>query len=288
MGDSGADFYAQLFPPTASRSSPPGEPFRPRLKVIFPCSSIMEATHIVEQEEIQELINGEFQISAGTMAGKNKRSCPGCKKEFKVERLGEHVKKAHPVLWEGLFTVETLQASIDNQQLVKCTIAEGDHDQKFLICLACDSIRTTDRNHFQKNGKVHSDQHYELATKMIAKKKGTTYVPKYKSDLETALALIDKLKRHRAMCERDHSDVAQAIAEKDDADMERLAIKKELENDHQYMKNNIKIIDTKNKTLMAIANGMKELYKDIPSNASEKFIRGFGLVCELAYQAAAR
>ena len=52
----------------------------------------MEATHIVEQEEIQELINGECQISAGTIDGNKKRCCPGCKKLCKVvDPLGRTV-----------------------------------------------------------------------------------------------------------------------------------------------------------------------------------------------------
>ena len=123
---------------------------------------------------------------------------------------------------------------------------------------------------------------------MLAKKKGVAYVPKYKSDLETALALIDKLKRHRAMCERDHSDVALAIAEKDEADMERLATLKQLEHDHQFMKNHVKMINAKNSYLRAIAEGLKKMYTDIPKSASERFIKAFGGICELAQQAAAQ
>jgi hypothetical protein len=245
-------------------------------------------THIVEQEEIQQLINNEFQISTETTGGKKNRSCPGCKKQCKVDRLGEHVKKEHPTLWEGLFSVETLQASIDNQQLVKCTIAEGDHDQKFLICLACNSIRTTDRDHFKKNGKIHSDQHFEAATKMIAKKNGVAYVPKYKTDLDTALAKIDILSRHRAICLRDHTDVALAIAEKDEAEIQRLVTLKQLEHDHQFMKNHVKMINAKNSYLRAIADSLKNMYADMPKSASERFVKAFGGICELAQQAAAQ
>jgi hypothetical protein len=248
----------------------------------------MDTTHIVEQEDIEQILNGEFQISAETTGGKKNRACPGCKKQCKVDRLGDHVKKEHPALWDGLFTVETLQASIDNKQLVKCTIAEGDHDQKFLICLACNSIRTTDRDHFKKNGKIHSDQHYEAATKMIAKKNGTTYVPKYKTDLDTALAKLEILRRKQAECERDHSDTALAISEREEAQIETLLTKRQMEFEHTIMKKHVIAIDNKNKQLHAIAAGLKNIYSDMPKGASEKYIRGLGLICELAFQAAAQ
>jgi len=247
----------------------------------------MEATHIIEQEDVVKLLNDEFQISAETTSGKKKRPCPGCKQEVKVERLGEHVHKLHPTLWDGLFTVETLQESIDQKQLVKCTIAEGDHDTKFLICLACDSIRTTDRNHFQKNGKVHIDQHCEMATKMIAKKNGVAYVPKYKSDLETALALIDKLKRQRAICEKEHFDVALAVAEKEEAQMERMETEKRLQHDHHYMKAHVKLIDTKNAALRDIAKSLQTLSSLIPSSlAEDKFVKAYGAIMHFAAQSA--
>ena len=245
------------------------------------------ATHIVEQDDINHLLNDEFQSSTGTIGGKNKRPCPGCKKDIKVDRLGEHVHKLHPALWDGLFTVETLQESIDQKQLVKCTMAEGDHDTKFLICLACDSIRTTDRNHFQKNGKVHIDQHCEIATKMIAKKNGVSYVPKYKSDLETALALIDKLKRQRAICEKEHFDVALAVAEKEDAEIQRMETEKRLEYDHQFMKANVKIIDTKKAALRDIAASLQTLSSQIPSSLEDKFVKAYGAIMLFAAQAAA-
>ena len=244
------------------------------------------ATHIIEQEDVEKLLNDEFQLTDGTIAGKNKRACPGCKHIFKAERLGEHVHKLHPALWDGLFTVETLQESIDQKQLVKCTIAEGDHDTKFLICLACDSIRTTDRNHFQKNGKVHIDQHCEMATKMIAKKNGVAYVPKYKSDLETALALIDKLKRQRAICEKEHFDVALAVAEKEEAQMERMETEKRLEYDHQFMKRNVKVIDTKNAALRDIAKNLQTLSSLIPSSIEDKFVKAYGAIMHFAAQSA--
>ena len=246
------------------------------------------ATHIVEQDDINHLLNDEFQESTGTVSGKNKRPCPGCQKDVKVERLGEHVRKLHPALWDGLFSVETLQESIDHKQLVKCTMAEGDHDTKFLICLACDSIRTTDRNHFQKNGKVHIDRHCEAATKMIAKKNGVAYVPKYKSDLDTALAMIDKLKRQRDICKKEHQDVALAITEKEDAQLQRMETEKQLAHDHQFMKANVKLIDTKNAALRDIAVSLQELSFKIPSTlADDKFVKAYGAIMHFAAQAAA-
>jgi hypothetical protein len=244
-------------------------------------------THIVEQEDIQQLINGEFQISAETTGGKKTRSCPGCKKQCKVDRLGDHVKKEHPALWEGLFTEQTLQASIDTQQLVKCTIAEGDHDQKFLICLACNSIRTTDRDHFKKNGKLHSDQHFEAATKMLAKKKGTTYIPKYKTDLDAALTRINILNRHREMCLRDHSDVELAVAEKDQAVIDRLLTEQRMQFEHVIMKKHVIAIEKKKAYLRAIADTLSNMFCDMPKSASDKFKNAFAGAVQYAKEAAA-
>ena len=172
-----------------------------------------------------ELFQNDFEISAGTLVGKNYRDCPVCKKKQKVERLGEHVHKHHPEFWSALFSIESLEASITEKALVKCTIAEGDHDQKFLICLACDSIRTTDRNHFQKNGEIHLNTHIETATKMIAARKGTKYVPKKQTDIENLLTQLDKYKRRAKMCEHEHSDVGAAICDRDDALQENIQLK---------------------------------------------------------------
>lgn len=223
----------------------------------------MEPTHVVDPTDIALALN-DFQLSIGTIDGRNKRPCPSCKKEFKVERLGEHVKKHHPEFWDALFTVETLEASIKNEELVKCTIAEGDHDQKFLICLACDSIRTTNRDHFKKNGKIHSDQHYEMATKMIAKKKGIAYQPKYKTDLETALALLDKYRRHRAECTRDHGDAINAISEMEDAQAELLKTKQELAETTKLLDKSVKISIYQKQLLANIYAGITNVSNGLP------------------------
>ena len=180
------------------------------------------ADHIVDPTEF---VDSEFTLTEGTLAGKKVRPCPCCEKNYKVERIGEHVKKFHPAFWSALFTVDALQASINNTALVACTIAEKDHDQNFLVCLACDSIRTTDRNHFKKNGKVHSDLHIEMCTKMIANKQGKEYVPKTKTDLLKLQEQLDKYRRMAATCQRDHADLGAAICDKEEAERALLAIK---------------------------------------------------------------
>ena len=243
----------------------------------------MEPTHVVDPHDIAIALN-DFEPSIGTLSGKSKRACPSCKKEFKVERLGEHVKKAHPEFWNALFTIETLEASIKNEDLVKCSIAEDDHDQKFLICLACDSIRTTNRDHFKKNGKIHSDQHYEMATKMIAKMKGVAYLPKYKTDLETALGLLEKYKRQRAECTRDHGDTINAISEMEEAQLELLKTKKELAEMTQLADKSIKTSAYQKKLFDVIYTGIKNVANNLPHSDS------FGKTLEalIAIQKAAR
>jgi len=172
-----------------------------------------------------ELFQNDFMISAGTTKGKTYRDCPVCKKKQKVERLGEHVHKHHPDFWTALFSIESLQKAIDDKALVPCTVAEADHDQKFLVCLACDSVRTTDRNHFQKNGEIHLNTHLETATKMIATRRGVKYVPKKQTDIEALLTQLDKYKRQAKMCEHEHADVGAAICDRDDAIQENIQLK---------------------------------------------------------------
>jgi len=180
----------------------------------------MDTTTVVSTPPVIDPIDiNDFEISAGTLHGNKKRLCPCCKKNYKVEDLGPHVKSKHPAFWSALFTVETLEASIDTKGLVHCSVAYGDHDQKFMICLACDSIRTTDRNHFQKNGKLHEDSHYEKCTQMIAVRKGIQYVPKAQTDMEKLLTQLDKYKRMAKMCEHNHSDIGAAMSDKEDAEV---------------------------------------------------------------------
>ena len=178
--------------------------------------------------------------------------------------LGPHVKKLHAPFWSALFTVDTLQTSIDNKQLVACTVAEGDHDQKFLICLACDSIRTTDRNHFQKNGKIHEDAHYEKCTQMIATRKGTQYIPKSQTDMEKLLTQLDKFKRKAKMCEHDHQDMAEIIADKEDAEQEVAMLKMQI-NDLSDTITRLKEKDFKNRKIAVhCTTAISRMHDDLP------------------------
>jgi len=240
------------------------------------------AEHIVDPELLKE-----FEPSVGTVSGVNKRFCPSCKKGCKVERLGEHVKKAHPEFWDALFTVETLQHSIDNKCLVRCTIADNDHDQKFLICLACDSVRTTDRDHFKKNGDVHANQHYEMATKMIAKKQGVKYVPRATTNVEKLLTQLEKYKRRAFECDRDHEDVCLMVCERDDAIMKLAEVQTALDHVQREAESLAKRLVYKNRVLSSIANTMMEVFRDAPLNAPEKYHRAVSSLCNLVGQAAA-
>lgn len=246
----------------------------------------MEPTHILDPHDVALALT-DFQPSIGTIDGKNKRACPSCKKEFKVERLGEHVKKHHPEFWDALFTVETLEASIKNEDLVKCSIAEDDHDQKFLICLACDSIRTTNRDHFKKNGKTHANQHYEMATKMIAKKKGVAYLPKYKTDLETALTMLDKYKRYHHDCLRDHEDVTCAILDKEELQMELIKTKKELDDVTRIAQRHVKTLNYQRLLFKQIYESIRTTANLMPNTPNfEKLIKGMGVIMEAANEGA--
>lgn len=208
---------------------------------------------IVDPEPFQN----DFEISVGTKMGVNSRICPVCKKKQKVERLGEHVHKHHPEFWAALFSVESLQKAIDDKALVACTIAEADHDQKFLVCLACDSIRTTDRNHFQKNGEVHLNSHLEMATRMIATRRGVKYVPKAETDMQKLLAQLDKYKRIAKMCEHEHGDVGAAIADKEEAEREAAELRQTVEHLKKGSLNLQKIIKEKDEMMAGINMAIK-------------------------------
>jgi hypothetical protein len=213
----------------------------------------MDTTTIVDPEPFQN----DFELSVGTKMGVNSRICPVCKKKQKVERLGEHVHKHHPEFWAALFPIESLQKALDDKALVACTIAEADHDQKFLVCLACDSVRTTDRNHFQKNGEVHLNSHLEMATRMIATRRGVKYVPKAETDMQKLLTQLDKYKRIAKMCEHDHSDVGAAIADKEEAEREPAELRQTVEHLKKGSLNLQKIINAKNEMMANINMAIK-------------------------------
>jgi hypothetical protein len=244
------------------------------------------STEIVEHLVDPELLK-EFEPSVGTVSDINKRYCPSCKKGFKVARLGEHVRKAHPEFWEALFTVETLQHSIDNKCLVRCTIAEKDHDQKFLICLACDSIRTTDRDHFKKNGKIHSDQHFEAATKLLAKKKGEQYVPLATTNMEKLLTQLDKYKRRAFECDRDHDNFSLLESERDDALMSLAAAETKLKQADRDAASLTKRLEYKNKVLSAVAKAVMDTFKNTPKNVPASYSEAISKLCGFVGPAAA-
>jgi len=237
------------------------------------------AEHIVDPTTIVE---EEFQLTAGTTMGTRYRACPSCNKNYKTERLGEHVKKYHPAFWEALFTVDTLQASIDNKALVACKVAEKDHDQNFLICLACDSLRTTDRNHFEKNGEAHSNQHYDAALKLIAKKKGVAYVPKAKTDMNKLMEQLDKYRRRAKECERDHGDISIALCEKEEAQENLLKSEAQQREYEENLRYRTKKEENTRKALSLADRIIKDLYTNIPSTGqTDKFAIGLGHLATL-------
>ena len=259
----GRNLSPQL-PPAGPNTFTP--PLPPKKKIVVPSitmnsttTEIVDTPHIVDPEEVND-----FEISVGTLVGKNKRNCPCCKKMFKVEALGPHVKKSHPPFWSALFTVESLQSSIENKQLVSCTVADGDHDQKFLICLACDSIRTTDRAHFKKNGKIHEDAHYEKCTQMIATRNGVQYIPKAKTDMEKLLTQLDKYKRIAKICEHEHSDVGAAIADKEDAEMKVAQLLKENNELRSSLEERVENLNKNRKNAIGCIKYLKQMNNDFP------------------------
>jgi len=233
-----------------------------------------------------ELFENDFVISAGTIKGNVKRDCPVCKKSHKVELLGPHVKKSHPAFWASLFSIETLQECIINKALVKCTIAYQDHDQPFLICLACNSVRTTDRSHFQKNGEVHLNSHMEAATKMIATRGGTAYVPKSQTDMEKLLTQLDKYKRIAKICEHEHSDIGAAICDLEEAQVRIKELELTVKRLDRSNVNLESILEAKDKRIRDLADTAKLAYSKLPAN-DPKLIDLCGKIVEHAYRTVA-
>jgi hypothetical protein len=146
-------------------------------------------------------------MTTSTTGGIKDRACPCCKKKFKMERLGNHFKKVHPTEYYELFKVPALTASIENKGLVGFTVEYEQADIKFLHCLSCLSVRTTDRHHFEKNP-THLTEHIEIAEKMIAKKTGVKYVNPNITVVEKLQRDLEKVKREltikRKECHDEH------------------------------------------------------------------------------------
>ena len=244
---------------------------------------IMDTTTVVSTPPVIDPLDvNDFEVSAGTIAGKNKRLCPCCKKNYKVEDLGPHVKSKHPVFWSALFTVDTLQTSIDTKGLVHCSIAYGDHDQKFMVCLACDSIRTTDRNHFQKNGKLHEDSHYEKCTQMIAVRKGIQYVPKAQTDMEKLLTQLDKYKRMAKMCEHNHSDIAAAMSDKEDAEVKLAQVELHNKELTSMLQKRVKELNDSRKIASMCIGAISNITKDLGHvDRVDKVMKGIGAMVDV-------
>jgi hypothetical protein len=64
---------------------------------------------------------------------------------------------------------------------------------------------------------------------------------------------------------------------------------KQLEHDHQFMRVNVKLIDTKNAALRDIAASLQALSSQIPSSlAEDKFVKAYGAIMHFAAQAGAK
>jgi hypothetical protein len=238
----------------------------------------MDSQHVIDPEPFQN----DFELSANTIKGKVKRDCPVCKKSHKVEQLGEHVHKQHPEFWSALFSIESLEKAIQNKSLVRCTIAESDHDQAFLVCLECNSIRTTDRNHFQKNGDRHLEGHLEIATRMIAKRRGVKYVPRAQTDMENILRQLDKFKRQAKYCEHEHSDIGAVIAEKEDLQQENIELRETVRRLNKGTEHLESILTTKDKMLYDINVGVKQVFTNIRlgNTVTEKDVLAAGYIMQ--------
>ena len=170
---------------------------------------MVDASTPFELSATNEVVNSgenDFQLSAGTLMGVRSRPCPCCKKMFKTERLGEHIRKMHNDFWNGAFTVQALEAAITEKRLASITTEYEDHDQNYLVCLACNSIRTTDRNHFTKNGERHLNAHIEECKKLLAQKTGKKYTPEAVSIITNLQLQLDHFKRLDAYCRKHHTE----------------------------------------------------------------------------------
>ena len=159
------------------------------------------------EEPITGHEDNDYQLSASTSGGNKTRGCPVCKKLFKMERLGKHVREKHRTEYEALFTVARLSDCIEHKQLTKFTVQYEEKDTDFLHCFACCSVRTTDRNHFQGK-ETHLAEHVELAEKLIAKKTGVKYVPVTTTEVAKLKRELDRVKRDakidRKNCDEEH------------------------------------------------------------------------------------
>lgn len=122
-----------------------------------------------------------------------------------MERLGNHFKKVHPNEYYDLFTVPALTASIENKGLVGFTVVYEQCDTKFLHCLSCMSVRTTDRQHFEKNP-THLAEHIEIAEKMIAKKTGVKYINPNITVVEKLQRDLERVKRELKLKQKECYD----------------------------------------------------------------------------------
>jgi hypothetical protein len=232
-----------------------------------------------------DIVDNDFQLSAVTLSGKTIRNCPVCERSFKVERIGEHVRKNHHEFWLNLFTVESLNHSIDHQQLIKCTVQEKDHDQKVLVCLACNSLRTTDRDHFNKNGEVHATIHYEACAKMIAEKQGTLYLPKDKAEIETLRQQLEVFKRKAAMCDRDHSDMGALMCDKESAEYRADMVALEMVHREDGMRKHVKRQEAMRVYLKVINQQVREASALISGKNADKMAIKFANASLLVQQA---
>jgi cell division protein FtsB len=197
-------------------------------------------------------------MTSSTSGGVKERGCPCCKKKFKMERLGGHFKKIHPTEYYDLFKVPDLSASIENKGLVGFTVVYEECDTKFLHCLSCLSVRTTDRNHFEKNP-THLAEHIEIAEKMIAKKTGVKYINPNVTAVEKLQRDLEKVKRELKLkqkeCHEEHgqydtyillktkeNDTLTARNEELEAELKELKMNFESRGNRiEYLEKNIKV-----------------------------------------------
>ena len=148
-----------------------------------------------------------YEATGSTSKGIKSRDCPCCKKQMKMEVMGAHVKKVHPVEYNAFFTVPCLTDCIEKKGLVRFKVEYDDKDTQFLHCFACVNIRTTDRGHFKDN-QTHLDEHLDIATQMLSKKTGVAFIPAAIGDVEKLRRKLFNITREyaqsRKACDDEH------------------------------------------------------------------------------------
>jgi hypothetical protein len=126
----------------------------------------------------------------------------------------------------------------------------------------------------------------ETATKMIAARAGKAYVPKSQTDTEKLLTQLDKYKRMAKICEHEHSDVAAAVIDLEEAQVRIKELELTVKRLDRSNMNLESILEAKDKRIRDLADAAKHAYAKLPATDT-KLIELCGKIVEHAYRTVA-